>query len=367
MARHSAKHAKPKSSHLMTLPRANRLVVACVLGVCVLLLAIGGHASRGGFRGRSGAAAPATAQTIASVPVTPNVDAGATPVEVPSLTGLELDEAKLVLKAAGLSLVVKHEASVSRAKPTISSQDPAPGTLARTGSLVTVVLPKSSSAKKEADKTGVKRSAFVVCVDPGHQGHSDTKTEPIGPGSDVRKPRITGGTTGAVTGAPEYETVLQIATNLRQRLEAAGVTVVMTRTTNDVNLSNTERAQIANAARADLFVRLHADSSTDESLSGVSTLYPSSNAWTRPIAETSVRAARTIQTSLVKKTHAVDVGTAERGDLAGFNWSSVPVVLVGVGFPSNRVEDRLLVSPNYQDKVAQGLADGILTYLEDER
>jgi N-acetylmuramoyl-L-alanine amidase len=141
----------------------------------------------------------------------------------------------------------------------------------------------------------------------------------------------------------------------------------MTRTTNDVNLSNTERAQIANAARADLFVRLHADSSTDESLSGVSTLYPSSNAWTKPIAETSVRAAHTIQTSLVKKTHAVDVGTAERGDLAGFNWSSVPAVLVGVGFPSNRVEDRLLVSPNYQDKVAEGLADGILTYLEDQR
>lgn len=367
MARHSAKHSKPKPMRRAALPRANRLVAAAVLGVCVLLLALGGYVSRGGFRGRSGGAEPATAQAVVSAVATPAVDSGVTPVEVPSLTGLELDEAKLLLKAAGLALVVKREAAVSRATPTISSQDPAPGTLARTGSAVTVVLPKSSSAKKAADKSSEKSGTFVVCVDPGHQGHSDTKTEPIGPGSDVRKPRITGGTTGAVTGAPEYETVLQIATNLRQRLEAAGVTVVMTRTTNDVNLSNTERAQIANGARADLFVRLHADSSTDESLSGVSTLYPSANAWTKPIAETSVRAARTIQASIVKKTHAVDVGTAERGDLAGFNWSSVPVVLVGVGFPSNRVEDRLLVSPNYQDKIAQGLADGILTYLEDER
>ena len=366
MARHSAKHSKPKLAR-PALPRANRLVVAFAIGACVLLLAFAGYASRGGLNGRSGAAAPATAQPVESVPTSVAADAGATSVEVPSLTGLELDEVKLLLKAAGLALVVTREAAVSPAKPTISSQDPAPGTLVRTGSAVTVVVPKSSSAKKQTDKASVKRGTFVVCIDPGHQGHSDTKTEPIGPGSDVRKPRITGGTTGAVTGAPEYETVLQIATNLRQRLEAAGVTVVMTRTTNDVNLSNAERAGVANFARADLFVRLHADSSTDESLSGVSTLYPSSNAWTKPIAEASVRAAHTIQASLLKKTHAVDVGTAERGDLAGFNWSGVPAVLVAVGFPSNRVEDRLLVSPSYQDKVAEGIADGILTHLEDQR
>ena len=41
-------------------------------------------------------------------------------------------------------------------------------------------------------------------------------------------------------------------------------------------------------------------------------------------------------------------------------------MLVAVGYPSNRVEDRLLVSPNYQDLLGQGLADGILAYLKSQ-
>jgi N-acetylmuramoyl-L-alanine amidase len=102
-------------------------------------------------------------------------------------------------------------------------------------------------------------------------------------------------------------------------------------------------------------------------MSGVSALFPSAAGWTAPIAPSSKRAATAIQTALVKKTRAVDCGTAERSDLAGFNFSTVPAVLVAVGYPSNRVEDRLLVSPNYQDLVAQGLADGILSYLNSQR
>jgi N-acetylmuramoyl-L-alanine amidase len=282
------------------------------------------------------------------------------------LVGLKVDEATMVLKAAGLTQVIRREAPGRSAEPTVSSQDPAPGTLAKAGAVVTLVLPAASSAKTTAAQAKVKRAAYIVCIDPGHQSHTDSKTEPVGPGSAIRKPRITGGTTGTLTDAPEYETVLQIATNLKRRLEAAGVTVVMTRTTNDVNLSNAERAQIASAAGANLFVRLHADSSTDPNLSGVSTLCPASVGWTVPIAGPSRRAAGILQTALVKKTRAVDRGTAERSDLAGFNFSTVPAVLVALGYPSNRVEDRLLVSPNYQDQVAEGLTDGILTYLRGQ-
>jgi N-acetylmuramoyl-L-alanine amidase len=366
VARHSAKHAKPAPLR-RTAPRMGRLALWSTVGAFLLLLALGLYVARGGFRGVEGAAESANAQQLSSQRSPSAADATATPVEVPSLVGLKLDEARLVLGAAGLGVVVHREAAGRSAEPTVSSQDPAASTLARTGTAIAITLPAAASAKKPAAKPKVKPETFVVCIDPGHQGHSDTKTEPIGPGSGVRKPRITGGSTGVVTGAPEYETVLQIATNLKQRLEGAGVTVVMTRTTNDVNLSNAERAQIANTAGANLFVRLHADSSTDDALSGVSTLYPASNVWTKPIAEKSARAARVIQASLVKQTHAVDTGTAERGDLSGFNWSSVAAVLVAVGFPSNRVEDRLLVSPNHQDDIAQGLTDGILKYLGDQR
>jgi N-acetylmuramoyl-L-alanine amidase len=332
----------------------------------VLIIVLGTYVVRSGLLGGSTRGA-VSLQRVASRSSATSADTSATPVEIPTLVGLKVDEATMVLKAAGLTQVIRREAPGRSAEPTVSSQDPAPGALARAGSVVTLILPAASTAKSTVAKAKVRRGAFIVCIDPGHQSHTDSKTEPVGPGSAVRKPRITGGTTGALTGARECETVLQIGINLRRRLEAAGVTVVMTRTTNDVSLSNAERAQIASAAGANLFVRLHADSSTDASLSGVSTLFPSALGWTAPIAAPSKRAASAMQNALVKRTRAVDRGTAERSDLAGFNFSTVPAVLVAVGYPSNRVEDRLLVSPNYQDQVAQGLADGILGYLKSQR
>ena len=50
----------------------------------------------------------------------------------------------------------------------------------------------------------------------------------------------------------------------------------------------------------------------------------------------------------------------ERADLAGFNYSKVPAVLVECGFLSNAAEDHLIETPAYQDKLAAGLAAGVL-------
>ena len=54
-----------------------------------------------------------------------------------------------------------------------------------------------------------------------------------------------------------------------------------------------------------------------------------------------------------------DRGVVERDDMTGFNWSKVPVILVEMGFLSNRSEDQMLSTGAYQDKLAKGLADGI--------
>ncbi len=67
---------------------------------------------------------------------------------------------------------------------------------------------------------------------------------------------------------------------------------------------------------------------------------------------------------MVAATSAVDLGTVARGDLSGFNHSKVPTILVETGFMSNPIEDRLLASPHYQDKVAEGIAEGVIAYLE---
>jgi N-acetylmuramoyl-L-alanine amidase len=57
-------------------------------------------------------------------------------------------------------------------------------------------------------------------------------------------------------------------------------------------------------------------------------------------------------------------GTVERSDLTGFNWSKVPVVLVEMGFMSNKEEDRLLNDDSYQNKLAEGLYKGIIDVLQ---
>lgn len=292
-------------------------------------------------------------------------------VEVPALVGMNVAQAGTVLKAAGLEMRVTAEGTAASASDAVvRSQIPEAGTVTTSGSVVTIVVPAPlarAAASKAPATPKVVSGHFVVVIDPGHQSRADATPEAIGPGSSEQKPRMTAGVTGVSSQVPEYEVDLEISTNLQQRLEDAGVRVVMTRTTNDVDLSNVERAQIANTSKADLFVRVHTDSSPDSSIAGVSTLYPATNLWTKPIVAPSHRAASEIQQHLVATTGASDGGSVARTDIAGFNWSKVPAVLIQTGYQSNPVEDRLLASAHYQDEVAQGMADGILAYLRGER
>ena len=80
-----------------------------------------------------------------------------------------------------------------------------------------------------------------VVIDAGHQRQGDPKQEPIGPGASETKPCVSGGTSGRFTGSPEYELNLAVALKLQELLEQRGYRVVMTRTGNDVNLSNRAR------------------------------------------------------------------------------------------------------------------------------
>ncbi len=77
---------------------------------------------------------------------------------------------------------------------------------------------------------------------------------------------------------------MAVGLKLRDALEAQGLQVVMTRTTQDVDISNAARAQIANTSHADLTIRLHCNGSGDRSVHGLFTLYPASiQGWTDDI------------------------------------------------------------------------------------
>lgn len=199
----------------------------------------------------------------------------------------------------------------------------------------------------------------VVVVDPGHDLRANLATEPIGPGSAVRKVEDGGGTAGEAT------VVLAVSLRLRTLLRRAGVGVVMTRTrTASVSMGNVARARIANRARAALFLRVHADGSADPTARGTHTLYPATRrGWTDDIAAPSLRAARLVQDELVRALRFPDAGLDRRGDLTGFNWADVPAVLAELGFLTNAGERRVLTSAAGQRRAATGLCRGVLRFL----
>jgi N-acetylmuramoyl-L-alanine amidase len=195
----------------------------------------------------------------------------------------------------------------------------------------------------------------LVCLDPGHGTPPaiGLQTEPIGPGSSIRKIKDGGGASG------EAAVALAIARKARALLQRDGLRVAMTRTGPTTTLGNVARARFCNVRHAALMVRIHADGSVDPARHGVEMLYPSwHRGWTDDIYGPSLRAARIVLRSVVQTTHAADLGLTPRSDLTGFNWANVPAILIECGFMSNPTERRLLQSAGYELKVARGIVTG---------
>ena len=205
-------------------------------------------------------------------------------------------------------------------------------------------------------------SAALICLDPGHGTPPaiGRQTEPIGPGSSIRKIKDGGGASG------EAAVALAIAKKTRALLLQRGYRVAMTRTGPVFSYGtggNVARAQFCNRRHAKLMLRIHADGSASSSSHGIATLYPAFHrGWTDDIYESSLRAARLVQRATVSITRARDLDLVRRSDLTGFNWANVPAILVETGFMTNPTERRLLQSNGYQWKVARGLTAGVSTF-----
>ena len=209
--------------------------------------------------------------------------------------------------------------------------------------------------------------SFVIVIDPGHQAKANLEQEPIGPDARETKYKVTGGTTGVVTRKPEYVLTLEASNLLKDHLEKKGFQVILTRTSHDVDISNQERAEIANRHGADLFVRLHADGSESAETSGFSVLVPAKdNPYTAAIYEDSYRAAQTVLTYISKEIPIHQNGLFFRNDMSGFNWSKVPVILPEIGFMTNPEEDKKLSDEVYLTHVMELLASGIEEYVKEK-
>ena len=218
---------------------------------------------------------------------------------------------------------------------------------------------QSKGKAKENKKASKKRSDMVVVIDPGHASVTSMVKEQQAPGSNIMKIKEPGGAQGINTKTPEYVVNMAVAVRLKRLLEEKGYKVIMTKTVNKQMLGNIARAKVGNAAKADLVIRIHADSNNDSSIKGASMLVPADSKNTNAIYKTSKRYGQIVFNSLINSIGMNNRGVVERNDLTGFNWSVVPVILVEMGFQSNAEEDKQLATANYQDKLSKALSEGI--------
>lgn len=215
------------------------------------------------------------------------------------------------------------------------------------------------SSNESISNISYKLKNNIIVIDPGHANKADLEKEPEAPNSSKLKYKQTGGADGVVTKIPEYKINMQVAQKLKIKLEEKGYTVIMTKTDNNKTMSNIERAKVGNEANAGLVIRIHADSADNSSTKGASMLVSGKNEYTKEFYDESKLFGKVILNTLTNEVGMKNRGVIERDDITGFNWSTVPVVLVEMGFLSNSDEDKLLSSNDYQEKIADALTKGI--------
>ena len=184
-----------------------------------------------------------------------------------------------------------------------------------------------------------KKIEKTIVIDPGHGGEEEP---------------------GCVFGnVYEKELDLEIAKKLQAKLEKEYSRVIMTRT-EDVNVYLNERARIANRENADLFISIHQNALEDDDVtSGIET-------WYNPVKDTESKIlAQNIQENIIKTTNANDLGIKESKGLIVTQKTEMPSCLVETGFLSSTKERQKLANDEYQDKIVEGIYNGIKSYFEE--
>jgi N-acetylmuramoyl-L-alanine amidase len=192
---------------------------------------------------------------------------------------------------------------------------------------------------------GVLLKGKTIILDPGHGGRD-------------------GGTTGLAHGTNEKELNLKVAKNIRDELQArTGAKVILTREDDNSLLGGTNpkaelqaRLHLAKEYNADLFISIHHDAFEDKAVHGITIHYGKNK------SSSDKKLAEFIQKAIFKQ----NVKTRDRGvkesDYMVLRESSVPAVLLELGFTSNEDDEKRMNSASFQEKSKKGIVEGIIEY-----
>ena len=161
---------------------------------------------------------------------------------------------------------------------------------------------------------------------------------------------------------------LDVSLKVEELLKERGYVVILARRSEEVSISNRERAEVANDLKADAFIRIHADGGPEKNTGCHTICSTKDNPNSDKVPYTaSKKLAGCILDSYIETTglNALYQKPNERADLSGINWCEVPVTILEVGFMTNEKEEQKLLDPTFQQKMAEGIANGVDAFFAD--
>jgi len=175
----------------------------------------------------------------------------------------------------------------------------------------------------------------VIILDPGHGGEDEGC---------------------AREGVREKDINLSIAKLVQSKLEALGYQVLMIRD-EDTYIAKEDRVKYANESQADIYVSIHQNASEDMSVSGMEVWYEGEDG-----SRDNKRLAQLIQQQMIQNTGASERELRGDADFHVTGKTTMPACLIETGFLSNAEERGNLITDEYQEKIAEGIAQGIELY-----
>lgn len=171
---------------------------------------------------------------------------------------------------------------------------------------------------------------------------------------------------GAVSSVdPSFDEVdfnTYVAQKLRDKLEAAGATVIMIREDeNPINMTLYQRSVIANSANADAFIEIHGDSATSTA-TGIGTWIYTDSARLTSSAQVDMRNEFGTVMNSAMASATGEPAYVKYGNFSVLRETEIPCVLIECGFLSNPHDVALLKDPAYWEKLAQGMYNGLYNY-----